>query len=92
MAIIVSSAEVSFVNDVVLGGSVSSDESVYRYPYPTPAGVRTEYINKCVDTVTSTWVFWKTFYPDIDGAYYPGSGFSSSTYKVQTIIYARERG
>ncbi|NIT56306.1 MAG: hypothetical protein GWN00_08745 [Aliifodinibius sp.] len=92
MTIIVSSAETSFLDEDISGSLISSNESVYRYPYPTPAGVRTEYLNKCVDTVTSTWVFWKTFYPDSTGVYYPGSGFSSSTYKVQTIIYSREQG
>jgi hypothetical protein len=61
-------------------------ENLY-WPYPIIAGVSSWYLNKCVDSVTSQWVYWRTQYQDFTGEEYPGSGFSSGTYKVQAIKF-----
>lgn len=60
-----------------------------RYPYPEIGGVPVAYMNKCVDSVTGQWVYWETNYIDSGGTQYPGSGFDSATYKVQTVVHGR---
>lgn len=73
------------------GGSPIVLSPVYKYPYPTPGGVQAKYLNKCVDGVTGLWVFWQTFFIDIDGTQYPGTSFDAGTYKIETIVYDREQ-
>jgi hypothetical protein len=62
------------------------------WPYPIQGGVRALYSQRCVDAVGGTWVPWATYYQDIYGNEYPGSGFDSGTYRVESIIYDREQG
>lgn len=61
------------------------------YPFPVPGGVQATYLNKCLDTVLNEWVFWQTFFQDRNGTQYPGQGFDSATYKVETIVHQREQ-
>jgi hypothetical protein len=81
-------------DDVMLRVAVSlSNKTDSRFwPYPVQGGVRARYNQRCVDTIIGEWVAWATYYQDVYGAEYPGSGFDSGTYRVESIIYDREQG
>lgn len=72
-----------------VGGFSGGSTSGLYYPYPLPGSVQATYLNKCFDSVSSEWVLWETFFQDRTGTQYPGSGFDSATYKVETIVYQR---
>lgn len=93
MAVTISYIEGDYVDWIFLArdGSVHEIEGPYVFPYPKAGAVSSEYMNKCVDTITGAWVYWSTDYQDIYGAEYPGNGFSSATYKVQSIVFGREQ-
>lgn len=61
------------------------------YPYPIPGGVRAQYRNKCLDTVTGVWTSWVTSFQDVYGSAYPGSGFNFATYRIAGIVYDRSQ-
>jgi len=73
------------------GSAFALTAPVYKYPFPTPGGVQARYLNKCVDGVSSEWVFWETLFVDINGTEYPGSSFDAATYKVESIVHDREQ-
>jgi hypothetical protein len=72
-------------------GTEWPNEEARVWPYPVQGGVRALYVQKCVDTVTNDWTYWATYYQDIYGNEYPGAGFDSATYKVESISHTREQ-
>lgn len=50
-------------------------------------GYKAQYIQKCIDSITGLWTYWKTGYRDINGNEYPGPGFNVTYYKIVGIVY-----
>ena len=95
MAVTIFSTEAESFEDPVqflLDVSERPSDDVRVWPYPVQGGVRALYSQRCVDSVSGAWTSWSTYYQDIYGSEYPGSGFDFGTYKVESITHDREQG
>lgn len=71
---------------------VAGDYPVDLSPYLVNAEPDTRwYTQKCIDSITGLWTYWKTPYIDINGNEYPGAGFDATYYKIVGIVSSRDQ-